>query len=199
MTDDLLATIRGVIFDLDGTLVDSRLDFAAMREQTGCPEGTGLLEYQAGLEDHADRQAVAEVIHWHEMSGAKSAMWMPGANELLRELEQRDIPIGIFTRNSRESASHTLIRLNIPCTDLIAREDAAAKPDPAGLLLMAEGWQLGVDSLLMVGDFRYDLEAARNAGVNSCLYDPGGDSPFTELADVVINNFEQLAEKIHRE
>jgi len=131
------------------------------------------------------------------MSGAKAATWMPGANDLLRELEQRDIPIGIFTRNSRESASHTLVRLNMPCTDLIAREDAAAKPDPAGLLMLAERWQLGVDSLLMVGDFRYDLEAARNAGVNACLYDPGGDSPFAELADIVINHFEELAGTIN--
>ena len=73
---------KAVIFDLDGTLVDSRLDFAAMRAETGCPEGMGLLEYQAGIEDVERRNQVREVIYWHEMSGAKQATWMPGAEEM---------------------------------------------------------------------------------------------------------------------
>jgi HAD superfamily hydrolase (TIGR01549 family) len=196
MNVEALGPVRGVIFDLDGTLADSRLDFAAMREETGCPQDIGLLEFHAGLEDFALRQQVDQVIRWHELSGAGRATWMPGARELLAELEQRNIRIGIFTRNSRESASNMLVRLGMPCDDLIAREDAPVKPDPAGLKLLAERWQLAVDKLLMIGDFRYDLEAARSAGIASCLYAPGGDSPFAELADMVIESYEEIAGKI---
>jgi HAD superfamily hydrolase (TIGR01509 family) len=192
MIGGLPAAVDAVVFDLDGTLVDSKLDFAAMRAETGCPEGTGLLEFQAGLADAQERQQVQAVIHRHEMSGAAAASWMPGAQELLRQLTQRGLPVGIFTRNSRESSMHVLARLGTPCDDLVAREDAPAKPDPTGLRLLAERWQLSAERLLMIGDFRYDLEAARNAGVMACLYDPNRDSPFTGLADIVIHHFEQF-------
>ncbi len=41
--------VRGVVFDLDGTLVDSRLDFEAMRRQMNLPKGAPLLETIAQL------------------------------------------------------------------------------------------------------------------------------------------------------
>lgn len=199
MSIEFLRTVRGVVFDLDGTLADTKLDFAAMRAETGCPQGTGLLEFVEGIEDFELRQQVAQVIGWHEMSGARRATWMPGARELLNELEQRDVRIGIFTRNSRKSASHMLARIGMPCDDLVAREDAPVKPDPAGITLLAERWQLDVGQLLVIGDFRYDLEAARSAGVKACLYAPAGDSPFAELADMVIEHFDELGGKIGSE
>jgi HAD superfamily hydrolase (TIGR01509 family) len=184
--------ICGVIFDLDGTLVDSRLDFPAMRAETGCPAGTGLLEYQAQLASAHERQRMGEIIHRHEMSGAMSASWMPGAQALLARMDQAAMPIGIFTRNSRQAAGLMIESLGIPCTDLVAREDAAAKPDPEGLHLLIDRWQLPLSGLLSVGDFHYDLEAASNAGVIACLYDPLGDSPFREQADRVIRHFDEL-------
>lgn len=196
MNADFLASVRGVVFDLDGTLADSKMDFAAIREETGCPQDTGLLEFLESLEDFALRKQVDQVIRWHEMSGAGRATWMPGARELLAELEDRNVRIGVFTRNCRESASNMLVRLGMPCDDLIAREDAPAKPDPTGLKLLAERWQLDVDKLLVIGDFRYDLEAAQGAGIKACLYAPGGDSPFVDLADMVIEDFEEIAGKI---
>jgi HAD superfamily hydrolase (TIGR01509 family) len=184
--------ICGVVFDLDGTLVDSRLDFPAMRAETGCPAGTGLLEYQAQLATDRQRQTMGDIIHRYEMSGARSASWMPGARDLLARMDQAAMPIGIFTRNSREAAGLMIESLGIPCTDLVAREDAAAKPDPEGLHLFIDRWRLPTSRLLSVGDFRYDLEAARNAGVIACLYDPAGDSPLREQADLVIGHFDEL-------
>lgn len=181
-----------MVFDLDGTLVDSRLDFPAIRAETGCPVGTGLLEYQAQLATAPQRQRMGDIIHRYEMTGARSASWMPGAQDLLARMDQAAMPIGIFTRNSREAAGLMIESLGIPCTDLVAREDAVAKPDPEGLHLFIDRWRLPTSRLLSVGDFRYDLEAARNAGVMVCLYDPAGDSPLREQADLVIRHFDEL-------
>ena len=194
-----MGIVSGVVFDLDGTLVDSRLDFPAMRAETGCPEGTGLLEYQAQLATARQRQRMGEIIHRYEMSGARSASWMPGAQALLARMDRVAMPIGIFTRNSRQAAGLMIESLGIPCTDLVAREDAAAKPDPEGLHLFIERWQLPGSRLLSVGDFRYDLEAARNANIRACLYDPAGDSPFRELADLVIGHFDDLLDPLFGE
>ena len=184
---------RGVVFDLAGTLADSRLDFGSMRAETGCPPGTGLLEFIDHLESDAERGRAIAVIHKYEMQGARRATWIDGAESACHAIASRGMPIGVFTRNSREAATLMIDTLAIPCDVLIAREDAAAKPDPEGLLKIAAAFELPAAQMLCVGDFRYDLEAAANAGMASCLYDPSGDSPHVALADHVIHRFEELA------
>lgn len=188
---------QGVVFDLDGTLADSRLDFAAMRADTGCPAGTGLLEYIENLDTEQERRAAYAVIHRYEMEGAEAARWMEGAESLCHRLSGSGLPLGVFTRNSRESAQRMVSALGIPCDVLIAREDAAPKPDPDGLLKIARRFGLACADMLCVGDFLYDLEAADRAGMRSCLYDPAGDSPHARLADYVVEHFDELADLIY--
>ncbi len=187
-----LGAIASVVFDLDGTLADSRLDFDAMRAETGCPEEQGLLEFVADLADPEARETASAVIHRHEMHGARHATWMPAAQSLCTRLARARVPTGIFTRNSREAALLTINALAIPHDVLVAREDAPPKPDPTGLLRIAEGFGLQPEAILYVGDYLYDLEAATNAGVVSCLYDPEGDSPFAANADLVVSHFDEL-------
>lgn len=188
---------KGVVFDLDGTLADSRLDFAAMRADTGCPSGTGLLEYIESLDTEQERRAAYAVIHRYEMEGAESARWMDGAEPLCQRLSGSGLPLGIFTRNSRESSRRMVDALGIPCDILIAREDAAAKPDPDGLLKIARRFGLDGADILCVGDFLYDLVAADRAGMRSCLYDPAGSSPYADRAHYVVRHFDELADLIY--
>ena len=182
---------RGVIFDLDGTLVDSQLDFAAIRAATGCPEGIGLLEYAAGLADDAAAR-VHGTIHEHEMAGAMAATWVPGADTWLAALRKQCLPTGILTRNSRAATALTLSRLGIEVDIVLTREDCLPKPDPDGLLHIARQWALPCDALVYVGDFRYDIEAARRAGMQAWFYDTGRHSHFGAQADRVFGHFNEL-------
>lgn len=184
--------LRGALFDLDGTLVESHLDFAAIRQETGFPEGVGLLEHVQQLEDKADRERAMAIIHRHERDGALRSHWMPEAEYFLAAVGNAGLPIGIVTRNSRETALLMIERLQIPCDELIAREDAAAKPDPAGLLAIASGWQLPPSDLFYLGDHRFDLQAARRGGLLACLYAPGGTSEFASEADITVTSYTEL-------
>jgi phosphoglycolate phosphatase-like HAD superfamily hydrolase len=87
--------------------------------------------------------------------------------------------------------------LGIPCDALIAREDAAAKPDPDGLLKLARRFRLHCDDMLCVGDFLYDLQAAARAGMRACLYDPEGASPHRAMAEYVVSDFDELADLLY--
>jgi len=173
---------RALIFDLDGTLVDSRLDFAAMRRELQAPAGTGLLEHIEGLPTGRARRAAMAVVHRHEMAGAAAATWMPGAEAALHTLHEAGLRTAIVTRNSRQAARMTMERLGMPAIPLKAREDAAPKPDPEALLALAAAWALQPGHCAYVGDFHFDIEAAERAGMMPVLYVPAGKAAPADAA-----------------
>ena len=184
--------IRGVIFDLDGTLVDSGLDFAAMRNELGFPAGIGLLEHIETLDDPAARQAAHQVILKHELAGAARATWMPGARELVHQLHAAGVPLAILTRNAQQVVEATLDIMALPFDPVLTREHCPPKPKPDGLLHIARCWGIAPSDLVYVGDFRFDIEAARNAKMRSCLYRNARNGDYAHEADWVIEHFEEL-------
>lgn len=161
--------IRGLIFDLDGTLVDSALDFDAMRREMGLPDKQPILEALAELPEPRRSECWA-ILRQHEREGAERATLMPGVAELMAALEHRGIRRAVFTRNGREATLHTLRRLHLRFDTIMAREDVPAKPDPTGIWTICALWGLGRDEVAMVGDYLFDIEAGRRAGVQTVCY-----------------------------
>lgn len=192
MFDEALS-LKALIFDLDGTLANSRLDFAAMRDELSAPDDVGLLEYIDTLSTVEARSAAMSIVERHELLGAQGATWIPTAEAVIQTLHRWQVPIGIVTRNSRKVAQLTMQRLGIPDIPLRAREDAAPKPNPEALLELAETWCLAPQACAYVGDFRYDVEAAQRAGMQPILFtaNPAGQHPYG--SDVkVISDFASL-------
>lgn len=182
---------RGIIFDLDGTLVDSKLDFALLCQQLGWPAGTPILEHLATL-PAAEQQRALLVIEQFELAGASAAHWMPGAAQLLQLLRAQKIPTAILTRNTRQATLLCVRNLGIEVDVILTRDDAPAKPDPAGLWQIASLWQQQCADLLFVGDYLFDLQTAANAGMPSCLYRGYDNGHFAADADFVIDHFIEL-------
>lgn len=189
----MLRNVSAVFFDLDGTLLDSGLDFHALRTKLAWPDKVDLLAYLAELPCPKERAKAADTIHEFEMAGAANSEWMPGAKALLAFLAEQDIATGIVTRNTRAAFDLCANRLGIPPLALISREDAPAKPDPTGLLNLAARFSVAPANTIYVGDYVYDLQAAAAAGMRSCLYDPSGNSEYSDQADITIRHFDQLA------
>jgi HAD superfamily hydrolase (TIGR01509 family) len=172
-------SIRGVIFDLDGTLVDSRLDFEAMRREIGLPTGMPVIEGVLALAG-SEKARAWQIVERHERVGAETATVIPGVQGLLDELSEREIQVAVVTRNGRSFARETLTRLRLPIELVMSRDDASPKPSPQAILHILDAWQLPAVRAAMVGDFRFDLEAGRAAGTRTVLY--SADSTEEELA-----------------
>lgn len=187
---------KGYFFDLDGTLVDSKLDFNQMREAIGIPQDEPILEF---LEKHPDPEFVKrghELVHHFELIGAQSATWIPGARELLTALNNAKIPTAILTRNSREVTKLTIDSLGIPITHFLTRDDCLPKPHPEGLQLLAKYYSLQPSESVYIGDFLFDLQTAKAAGMTAALYTAGTESPLKGDADLVIDCFLDWTKKL---
>src|SRR6266851_8911130 len=124
--------VRGVVFDLDGTLVVEQLDYDAIRRELGFPSRMPLLEGIAALPEMEQRQAQV-VLHRHEQAAALTATLNAGVAAFLERLDARGVRRAVFSRNSRVAVSFVLERCGLRFETVVAREDGPHKPDPHGL------------------------------------------------------------------
>ncbi|MCG9755773.1 HAD family hydrolase [Shewanella insulae] len=159
---------KGMIFDLDGTLVSSSLDFKALKQAVGCPLDQDILAFVGQLPT-AHAEEAHGIITRAEHLDALSAKALSGALALLDFLLLQQIPTAIVTRNSRRAAELKIERCALPIDLLYSRDDGPAKPDPSSLLALADSWLIAPSQIAYVGDHHYDVEAAKRAGMQSVL------------------------------
>ena len=197
--------IAAVLFDFDGTLtLPDTLDFAAVRRAVGCPRGMGLLEHLAGVSDPKERRDKEAILEAWETEAAGRTQENAGATELVRTLHELGLPLGIITRNTRESIDRSLAQL--PGIDpgwfgVIVTRDLPLnpKPLPDGVHYAAD--QLGVDvaELLVVGDYLFDIEAGKAAGALAMYLHNDPSGPFHgEGADFVVQSLAEALDVIRR-
>lgn len=164
-------TLRAVIFDMDGTLTRPFLDFPAIRAAVGVPEP--LLENMLAMAPGTERDRAFAILEKFEDEAAGKSELNPGARELLDFLARRSIPTGLVTRNSRRSTDLTLTRHSLRIDYAVTRDDAPAKPRPEPLWKICERFRVLPANTLMVGDFKFDILAGRNAGTKTALLTNG--------------------------
>lgn len=193
--DDILRR-KHWIFDLDGTLTVAIHDFAMIRSVLGVPEGVDILGH---LEALPEREALwaRERLNQIEDELAGRTEPAPGALGLMQLLHEREVRLGVLTRNTRGNALRTLERIGLapyitPC-DVLGREEALAKPAPDGIFKLAQGWGITASALVMVGDYCFDLQTGRAAGAATIHVDPTGAFRWPELTDIAVASLAELA------
>jgi HAD superfamily hydrolase (TIGR01549 family) len=176
---------RHWVFDMDGTLTVAIHDFEAIKRALDIPQQHDILHHLAAL-PAAEAASKHTWLLAHERELATAAQAAPGALELVRELQARGYQLGILTRNAHALALLTLEAIGLAdcfaSHDVIGRDEAPPKPDPGGLLHLAQQWQVAPSALVMVGDYRFDLECARAAGAQALLVNLP-ENPWPQLCD----------------
>jgi len=183
---------RHWIFDMDGTLTVAIHDFDGLRARLGLPSGAPILET---CEAHPDsNRLLAEIDRWEEEL-AEEATAAPGVRTLLDWLSGR-ATLGVLTRNTRSTALRTLevagLAEYFDPAAVLGRDQAAAKPDPAGIELLLARWGAEGSDAVMVGDYLFDLQAGRAAGTATVWIDRIGGREFHEWADIRVSNLAHL-------
>lgn len=178
------AAIRAVIFDFDGTLAETNIDFGLMRRR--------VLEVanRWGLRDHLDerryileivedsiamlpedgdrerfREEAARAMCEVELVFTSVASPFPGVPETLERLRDCGRRVGIVTRNCRAGVQSVFSRHPLHHEVLLTRDDVErVKPDPAHLHEALETLEVAPDAALMVGDHITDIEVGHAAG-----------------------------------
>lgn len=81
--------IGGVIFDMDGTLTSSSIDFAKMRSKLGIKPGQDILSFVNAITDLQEKQRAFAIIEEVELEGRKAQTLQPGLKELLHFLDEQ--------------------------------------------------------------------------------------------------------------
>jgi 2-phosphoglycolate phosphatase len=202
---DVPATLRAVIFDLDGTLVDTADEFIPVVQQLRAEHGRDamdpnrirasvshgaralvslaldMLESEPGFEDK--RLRLLEL--YSQILGTMASPY-PGIESLLGRLRERNITWGICTNKPRAYTEPLLEKLNIQPSpgSVVCPDDVTnRKPHPESLYRNCYDLSCAPHEAIYIGDHLRDIEAGRRAGMYTIAaaygYIEEGDNPLT--------------------
>ncbi len=174
-----------IVFDWDGTLKDSQshivdglciaadeLGFELRREDAkdiiGLSLAAAIEKLVPGISD-ADMQRFIRIYREHFYQTLSQTRLFDGVEKMLQELAAQGYMLAVATGMSRAGLNSSMQELNVAkyFDDTICADESISKPDPHMLNELID--RLGVDKakVLMIGDTEFDLEMAKNAGVDS--------------------------------
>jgi len=215
-----------IIFDLDGTLLDTEPDFtlllnqmlqrhdlpvldqAAVRRTVSSGAGALVkLGFKLQDKDPLLKLLLEEFLSlYSEQIPRTQASLFEDIDMLIASLHAAGIPWGIMTNKARRFSEPLLQQFEsfATCGSLVCPDDVnAGKPDPAGILRVCRELQVAADAAIYVGDHPRDIEAARNAGMPGIAVRWGylpGDSHIEDWgADHIADSARDLAAYIRKQ
>lgn len=185
-------TISGIIFDFDGTLVDTVDDIASAMNTvlqtygySGWPEeqyrqwvgqGTRQMIRQASPQNINQQEVYEKFTSEYEAHCLEKTRIFTGINELLTQLLHMDMPLSILSNKSQKLLRYMTNRL-FPEKCFISvvgvTQDTPVKPAPGHLNQIIQKMNVSPEQCLMIGDTSIDIKAGQNAGVSTLAVEWG--------------------------
>lgn len=218
-------TLKAVLFDLDGTLVDTSQDLANALNLTLKKHGRNTLEYnlirpqvsngaraliKLGFGDTIDNEQLEllrkELLSFYEDNIANFSTLFPGIQELLETLHKKNVKWGIVT-NKPNVYTHQLMNklaLALPPDVIVCPDDVGvSKPDPKPLLHACKITSCEPENCIYIGDHKRDVECGHNANMPTIAVGYGftvtRDEHLNWQATYCVNHAEEIWPLINRE
>ncbi|WP_404441146.1 N-acetylmuramic acid 6-phosphate phosphatase MupP [Stutzerimonas chloritidismutans] len=216
--------LRAVLFDMDGTLLDTAPDFIAVAQAMRLARGLDRIPDQQvrdvvsggaramvlsafevdPLSDEFEALRLEFLARYQDHCAVESRLY-DGMTELLVEIEKSNLIWGVVTNKPLRFAEPIMHQLGLSsrsavlvCPDHVSK----SKPDPEPMLLACNQLDLDPSRVLFVGDDLRDIESGRAAGSRTAAVRYGyihpDDDPDTWGADVVVNHPLELRAVIDR-
>ena len=201
--------VKLIVFDLDGTLIDSRHDLAGavnyMRGSMGLEPlsaervvsfvGNGIINLVrrsvADAEVDFD-EALRRMKRYYADHLVDTTSLYPGVSAGLKELKESGITLAVLSNKPTAASAKILDRLGVAgfFSDIIGGDgNYPLKPEPDALLALQAKYGFDASSCWMFGDHYTDLEAARRAGFRRALARYGFGDPREEKFDFEVDSF----------
>jgi phosphoglycolate phosphatase len=221
-----MTEIKGIIFDLDGTLIDSLETYTRalnrgiekfnlgpiLKEElaTFLNKGLGVRSILSELYPFLAKEAIAQcneemIKAYLELVEDESVLLRPGVKEVLPQLKEMGLKIGIVTgrMTTGEQKWLELRRLGIEqfIEAIITGADAPRKPAPDGVIRCVNELGLSPEECIFVGDSQVDIISGKAAGTRTIAVCGGvvdEESLASKGPDVLISNLSELPSKISK-
>ncbi|MCX6112622.1 MAG: HAD-IA family hydrolase [Proteobacteria bacterium] len=203
--------IKGIVFDLDGTLIDSskaildslftateyyNIKTAVKKDESYLFMGKSLTETLKIMIPDADHETIHKVgkyyvKHYYEFC-VKDAKLFPGVMETIKTLYDKDIKLAVATAKRSDCAQAELIATGASEYFSVIRgtdEGVISKPNPQMLLEICANFKLKPENVLMVGDTDRDVIFGKNAGCHTCVVSHGNWTKERFVRENIIPDF----------
>ncbi len=184
--------IKGVVFDFDGTIVDSmRMIFEALNaslkkknlptielELLGRMAGLPLIDIisaKTKVSGAVAKQVEVDVFEAYTSFCRSSCQLLPHVESTLKTLKAKKIKLGLLTTTPTKPLKSVAEKfcLNGYFDIMLAKEDAKNKPDPEGLEMIIKKFRIRKDECVFVGDSPIDILTGKAAGVKTIAVTTG--------------------------
>jgi phosphoglycolate phosphatase len=215
------SAVRALIFDLDGTLIDSKLDLAlsvnAMLDHMGRAQhvhetifgfvgnGAETLVRKSlgeGTTDEDVKRGLAYFLSYYRSHMLDNTVLYPGVVEALEEFRRLGrYSMAVFTNKPVHFSRAIIEGLNLSHFFFAVyggNSFERKKPDPMGIEVLLREMRASREEAMMVGDSQVDVQTARNSGIFACGVTYGFDPEGLRVhpPDVRVDNLLQLPEQL---
>jgi HAD superfamily hydrolase (TIGR01509 family) len=159
--------LRGVIFDMDGTVVDVSYDWNELKAELAT-QGKPILAFLSSLEE-PEKSEKWRVLERYEDEATMKAKLKPGIARFLDFLSERRIKKALVTNNSKKNVDFLLKKFDLEFDRVISRESGLWKPSGAPFVAVLEKLGLKREECCVIGDSHFDVKAANEAGISCVL------------------------------
>ncbi|MHC4843005.1 MAG: HAD family hydrolase [Planctomycetota bacterium] len=212
--EEIAINFQAVLFDLDGTLLDTLKDLAdAMNvalEQLGFPVhpveaynyfvGDGIrCEAERALPDeHCDDETIERCVAMarqeYDRCWADNTRPYPGIPDMLDEIQRRDLPMTILS-NKPDDFVQVMVKKLLPSWEfqivLGLKDSIGRKPDPGAAIKIASQLQIAPKDFLYLGDTNTDMQTATRAG----MYAVGALWGFRDEEELISNGAQVIVKE----